>query len=440
MAAGLLGTAVLLNWEGVWLESNLRNPVPFALLLLGIGPGYVIARGLLRLYLHWNRLRRRRMVWSLTHAHLTVVTVVGGLIVVAALVLGPLRYAFYEPGQGDDIGVFLAERFFHTLFPTGVVALMVGAATLVLVLPPSALFSFIVARRTTQRLENLTAATAALHAGYYSTRVEVEGEDEVAQLQADFNAMAADLERTLEELAAERDKVAYLLEVRRELVANVSHELRTPVATIRGYLESLRATEGPEPQAASLDSDLQVMEGEVLQLQRLIDDLFTLSRAEVGGLDLNLQSVDLGNVIRRRVKALAPLAWERERIEVVAELLDALPLVRTDEGRFDQVLANLLRNALRHTDPGGIVVVVTSSDEEAVRVEVRDTGEGIPPEELPHVWDRFYRGDEGRARDTQGAGLGLALVRELTEAMGGKVEVESRLGEGSCFAVTLPRV
>ena len=440
MSGGLLGTAALLGWEGVWRQSNLRNPLPLALLLLSIGPGYLVTRAFVRLYRYWNRLRRRRMLWSLTHAHLTAMTVVGGLIVASGLVLGPLRHALYDPTGAENLGIRLAERLFHTLFPAGMVLLAVGAAMLVVVLPPSALFSFLVARRTTVRLEKLAAATAALRAGEYGTRVEVEGEDEVAQLQADFNAMAANLEKTLGELAAERDKVARLLDARRELVAGVSHELRTPVATLRGYLESLRPTAESESLGDSLSRDLEVMEEEVLRLQRLIDDLFTLSRAEVSGLDLDIQPVDVGEVVRSRVAALAPLAWERGRVEMVADVPGNLPLVRADEGRFDQVLVNLLRNALRHTDPGGIVAVMVVSEEESVRVEVRDTGDGMPPEELPHVWERFYRGDGGRIRDAQGAGLGLALVRELTEAMGGQVSVESELGEGSCFAVALPRV
>jgi two-component system sensor histidine kinase BaeS len=121
------------------------------------------------------------------------------------------------------------------------------------------------------------------------------------------------------------------------------------------------------------------------------------------------------------------------------ELPETLPDVCVDVGRFEQLLTNLLRNALRHTNPGGIVAVVAAAEPDAVRVEVRDTGTGISPEALPHVWERFYRGEEARARDARGAGLGLALVKELTEAMGGRVAVESTPGEGSTFSVWLPR-
>ena len=268
----------------------------------------------------------------------------------------------------------------------------------------------------------------------------VEGEDEVAQLQADFNAMAADLERATREIQAERDKVVTLLQSRRDLIANVSHELRTPVATIRGYLESALAGDGEVPtDDQGLRHDLVVMEGEVERLQGLIDDLFTLARAEVDGLALNLQPIDVGPLVRGRVEAMAPLAWHRGRVEVVAEVPPELPAVLADPDRLEQVLVNLLRNGVRHTPPGGIVAVLVAVAEDCVRIEVRDTGEGIPPGDMDLVWERFYRGAGARVKDNRGAGLGLALVKELTEAMGGTVEVESTVGQGSCFIVRLPR-
>jgi signal transduction histidine kinase len=397
-----------------------------------------MSRGVVRLWLYWNRLRRQRMLWSLTHAHLTVIVVTFGLAVLASLTYTALTDGLTSM-DGESVGPALASRLLVTIFPTAMVVFFAAAVVLAAVLPPSALFSFLVARRTTQRLEKLAAATAALRSGDYGTRVEIEGADEVAQLQADFNTMAGELEQTLEQLEAERDKVAALLQARRELVAGVSHELRTPVATVRGYLESLQqaASAGVSPEI--LARDLTVIESEVLRLQRLIDDLFTLSRAKVNGLDMELGPVDVGAVIRSRVEAMAPLAWERERVELVAEASQDLPLVQTDEGRFDQVLVNLLRNALRHAAPGGIVAVMATAEPDTIRVEVHDTGEGIPPEDLARVWERFYRGSDSRVRDPRGAGLGLALVKELTEAMGGRVAVESTLGKGSVFTVWLPR-
>jgi len=228
--------------------------------------------------------------------------------------------------------------------------------------------------------------------------------------------------------------VASLLQSRRELFANVSHELRTPVATIRGYLDSSLAGNNADP--GQLQRDLEVMSHEVERLQGLIDDLFTLARAEVDGLAVDLRPTDVGALALRRAEAMAPLAWQKGRVEVLAEVQPDLPLALADAGRLEQVLVNLIRNAVRHTPPGGVVVVLVAGEVDAVRVDVRDTGQGIPSEELPRVWERFYRGASAR-QDGPGAGLGLTLVKELVEAMGGVVSVESVVGQGSCFTVRL---
>lgn len=428
----------LMGWHELWRQSNLGGSLSMTLVLLATGPGYVAARVGVRLWRLWDRLRRRRMLWAITHALLTVVVLVIALGILAMVVLSPVSGQIESAPYEGRWFAFLIERVLHTVFPAiGVIAVMT-VLTLAALLPPAALFSFWVARRTTRRLEKLAAATSALRDGDYQTRVLVEGEDEVAQLQADFNAMADELARTLGDLAVQRDAVARLLQSRRELVASVSHELRTPVATLRGYLESALANwdDAPPP---TLRHDLAVMEGEAARLQRLLDDLLTLSQAAAGGLSVDLRPTDMAAVIARRVEAMAPLAWGSGRVEVTADLPPRLPPALVDEGRLEQILTNLLRNAVRHTPPGGIVVVAAAGEAECVRVEVRDTGEGIPPQELAHIWERFYRGQGARSGDRPGAGLGLALVKELVETMGGTVAVESRVGEGSCFTVRLPR-
>jgi signal transduction histidine kinase len=144
----------------------------------------------------------------------------------------------------------------------------------------------------------------------------------------------------------------------------------------------------------------------------------------------------VGAVVQRRVEAMAPLAWQKGRVEVVAEVSPDLPPALADAGRLEQVLINLLRNGVRHTPPGGIVAVMVAGEADTIRIDVRDTGEGIPAEELPRVWERFSRG-EGSRKDSRGAGLGLALVKELVEAMHGTVGVESVVGRGTCFTVRL---
>jgi signal transduction histidine kinase len=438
MAAGIGLTAQLLAWDDIWLQSTLGRPSLASLLLFGTGPGYLVARAGVRLWLVWDRLRRQRMLWAITHAHLTVVVLVilliaGGSLLVSVLT-GTNGPAGAEPA---NLISTLTERLLHTIFPATVVVLLLTAVVLAVLLPPSALFSFLVARRTTRRLEALAEAARALREGQYDTRVELVGEDEVAQLQSGFNTMAGELARTLRDLQAERDKVAALLQSRRELVAGVSHELRTPVATMRATLESAlgRPPEGmPEP----LRHDLEVVEREILRLQRLIEDLFTLSQSDAAGLRIECRATSVGPVVQRIVDALAPLAWASGRVEVVAELPADLPPARADENRLEQSLTNLVRNAIRYTPPGGIVAVAARVERDAVVIEVRDTGEGIAPVDLPHIWERYYQG--ASTRGSGGAGLGLALVKELTEAMGGSVAVGSEVGQGSCFTVRLPRM
>lgn len=437
MGAGIGLVARILGWEETWLRSALGGPLLASLLLLGTGPGYLVARVGVRLWLSWDRLRRRRMLWAITHAHLTVVVLLIFLLAGGALLIAVLTDSNAPAGpEPANLATSLTERLMHTVFPATVLILFLTAAAIAVMLPLSALFSFLVARRTTRRLEALAEAVKAFRDGQYDTRVERVGEDEVAQLQSGFNAMADELARTLRDLEAERDKVAALLQSRRELVAGVSHELRTPVATMRATLESAldRPAEAmPEP----LRHDLDVVGREILRLQRLLDDLFTLSQADAEGLRIECQATDVAPVVRRMVDALAPLAWASGRVEVVAELPAGLPPACADEARLEQCLANLLRNAIRHTPPGGIVAVAARAEPDTVLIEVRDTGEGIAPADLPHIWERFYRGES--TRGSGGAGLGLALVKELTEAMGGSVAVESEIGRGSRFTVRLPK-
>ena len=384
--------------------------------------GFVASRIGVRILIFWNRLRRTHLLWSLTHAHLLVV------------VLG----AAFTGGSLTVVDAVLTHRVPITILPILVVLLIFTVIMLLFVLPPSALFSFLFARRITRRLRSLTQATDRLRAGDYSTRVVVSGEDELAQLQVNFNAMAADLDRSVHELQEERDNVSQLLAARRELIASVSHELRTPIATLRSYLESSREHwDSIDPEV--MRRDLAVMERQTIHLQSLINDLFTLARAEVGKLDMRCEPLDVRAIASRLVSTFAPLAWQRSRIEVVAELCPHAPLALVDGNRLEQVLQNLLHNAIRHTSPGGIVAVRVEEGDQSLLLEVRDTGEGIADADLPHIFERFYRSDATRSLPDSGSGLGLALVKELTEAMGGSVSVASEVGQGSSFTIRLPR-
>ncbi|HLG76618.1 MAG TPA: ATP-binding protein, partial [Ktedonobacteraceae bacterium] len=317
---------------------------------------------------------------------------------------------------------------------------IITCIVLACVLPPSALFSYIFARHTTRRIEKLAAATSAIRAGDYTVRVSVEGEDEIARLQADFNVMATELERTLRELQEERDTVSMLLHARRELIATVSHELRTPVATVRSYLEATLSNWGEQPPPA-LRQDLHIMEQQTIRLQSLIDDLFTLARAEVKRLELRCVPTNVELLVTRVVEMMAPIAWRRSRVEVLADTSAAVspfPLALIDGKRLEQVLQNLLHNAIRHTPPGGIVIVSLGTEAAMLLVQVKDTGEGIPAQEIPRIWERFYRTESALRHPDSGTGLGLAIVKELTEAMGGTASVMSVLGQGTCFTLQFP--
>ncbi len=424
ITAGWLALASVAGWWEV-LDGTRIGLLGIVLLLLSGGVQGLAFRVMVHFLHFWISLQRRRLVWALTQTQLWLV------LLMALPVAG---FLFFSVVQGRPFAAF--DTWVFTIFPVlGVVAVF-AAVGVAVVLPPALLLAYLTARRTTRRLLALAEAAAALRRGDYAARVEVVGGDEVAQLQADFNAMAEALEGAMADLQAERDKVAELLRSRREMVAGVSHELRTPVATARGYLESALGRWEDEP-PPTLRHDLEVLEQEVRRLERLIDDLFTLARLDAEGLALELAPTDVGEVVRRRVEVVAPLAWERDRVEVVADLPRGLPPALADPGRLEQILANLLRNALRHTPPGGIVAVRAAMEGEGVVIVVCDTGEGIAPEAMARIWERFYRGEAARARDGSGAGLGLALVKELVEAMGGTVAVESRPGEGSCFTVRL---
>ena len=358
----------------------------------------------------------------------------------AALGASPVVNEAGQPVAAVVVGVSslpLDERapFLALVAFVGVATLVVLVGAFVFAMASSSLLAYLLSRRLVHRLEQLGRAAEALRAGQSAVRVPVSGTDEVAQLQQSFNAMAADLEHTLRELGAERDRVTGLLESRRQLVVGVSHELRTPVATVRGYLES--ALRRDATLQGDLRADLETMQREISRLQQLIDDLFLLSRAEVGRLELRPEPTDIGALVQRLVATQAPLAWRQRRVELVTDIPEHPLLAWVDAQRLEQILSNLVSNAVRYTPPGGLVAVEVVAEPEHVRLQVRDTGGGIAPDELQRVFERFYR---GRTDDVRGGtGLGLALVKQLTEAMGGSVEVGSTPGEGSCFSVRFPR-
>jgi two-component system phosphate regulon sensor histidine kinase PhoR len=222
--------------------------------------------------------------------------------------------------------------------------------------------------------------------------------------------------------------------MRREFVANVSHELRTPLTAIKGYAETLLGGGLTDPARAA--EFVEVIARHTERLGALIEDLLDLAAVEQGEARVELASVPLGDVVSQ-AEAVVRAAAAEKGLAVQVELPDALPQVRADRDRLAQVLINLLDNAVKFTPPGGRVGVAAGSSNGLVTIAVSDTGVGIPPGDLPRIFERFYRVDRSRDRREGGTGLGLAIAKHLTQAMGGQIEVESRPGSGSTFRVTL---
>jgi signal transduction histidine kinase len=353
--------------------------------------------------------------------------------------------------NGTSVAVTLVARtavppatswwdFWGTLLFFGAAIIVVLAGASVFALASSSLVSYLLARRLVRRLEQLGRAAEGFAAGDLTRRVDAErNTDEVGQLGHRFNLMADRLSDTLAELAFEKQTVEEALVAKRELVANVSHELRTPLASIRGHVESL-LLRGADVRDGGR-SYLEVIHRQAEQLSRLIDDLFLLSTTEAGALSLAIRPVMLRSVIEEVISSIQPAARSERQVSLVSSVDPGLPPVQADRQRVAQVLANLVRNAVRYTPEGGLVAVrasVSVRDERFAVVTVEDTGEGILADELEHIFERFYRADQSRDRASGGTGLGLAIVRELVTSMGGEVFAESSVGEGSRFSFSLP--
>jgi two-component system sensor histidine kinase BaeS len=256
----------------------------------------------------------------------------------------------------------------------------------------------------------LTAATQRMRAGDSSARAEVSARWEIAELAEAFNQMSEHLARTEKQ--------------RKDLVSDVSHELRTPLGTIRGWL--VAAQDG----VADLDPALvESLLEETLVLQQLVDDLQELASADAGEFRLQPEPVDAGELLRQ-IAAAHPR-------DLVVETSGMLQLT-ADPVRLRQAVGNLVVNAIAHTPPDGRIVLRGLRAGDAVVLEVGDTGSGIAPEDLPHVFDRFWRADRSRSRATGGRGLGLAVVKHLVGAHGGTVTVTSAVGAGTTFTIRLP--
>ncbi len=279
---------------------------------------------------------------------------------------------------------------------------------------------YVLFRQITAPLDALASASTRIASGDLSARVASPANDEIGQVGSAFNAMA--------------DSLTKSEDARRSMIADIAHELRNPLGVIQGQLEGM--IDGVFPTSPE---QIMSIHDETLLLTRLVDDLRDLALADAGQLQVSRQPTDLSALIEKTIAAFSLQAAEK-KIVLKTELAPVLPEINIDAQRVEQVLRNLVGNALRHTPERGAVQVQCSVDsgQSSVRVRVSDTGPGIPAEDFPFVFERFWRGDKSRSRAGGGAGLGLAIAKHLVTAHGGTIGVESDVGRGATFWFTLP--
>jgi heavy metal sensor kinase len=338
-------------------------------------------------------------------------------------VLGPdrrrVRIAARATSGGGRPAIAVAEaslagvdRSVHRVL---VLLLIAGPAALL----ATAIAGWWLARRSLRPIDRLTTAAGEIGVARLGDRLDDPGTgDEVAHLAATLNTMLSRIQDGVQE--------------QRRLVADTSHELRSPLAAMRAELDvSLHADELDPPARAVLESTRE----EVIRLSRMVDDLLTLAGADEGRLDLMLTGADLGEVAGEVARAMEPLAAAHE---ITLRLEPAPAPVTGDRDRLQQAIGNLVDNAIKYSPPGAVVRITTATEGDEAVVRVADAGPGVAPELRERVFDRFFRADASRTRATGGSGIGLAIVRELARAHGGRAWVQSRPGGGSVFGLALP--
>ncbi len=324
--------------------------------------------------------------------------------------------------NGRTVGLVLVAPLAHSNTPEMLFLQSVTRAVVLVALGMSFIalvMAAFISRQITAPLRRLAAAAYRVARGDLSARVPVEGADDLARVSLAFNRMTVALEQQQR--------------LRRQLMNDIAHELRTPLSVIQAQVEALM--DGVFPPTPE---NLQPIHEQTLLLARLVNDLRELALAEAGELHMNRDPLDMAGVVRKAVASIRSSA-ENKGIRLELHIAQEPLPVRGDAQRLEQVLLNLLNNAVRYTPPNGTITVRAWEERQRVYVQVRDTGPGIPPEDLPHIFERFWRGDRSRSRQTGGTGLGLAIAKKWVEAHGGRIWAESPPGSGAIFTFYIPR-
>lgn len=352
-----------------------------------------------------------------------IIIVVGGLtLAIAAELHTPTAIARHM----NNVGGQMMHRGQHEPMSSDLLANVAQAINEILLVASIAatlaaiVVSAVVTRRITTPIHTMQVASQRIAAGDYSERIAVRSADELGDMATAFNAMATTLEATETR--------------RRQLLGDVAHELRTPLTNIRSVIEGV--IDGVLVNDPVILIEIQ---DEVRRLQRIVADLEALSKAEAGQLSLEKRLVDPTRFIKLAVERLA---WQYEQKGVVlhVELPDKLPLIELDEGRMTQVMLNLLGNGLQHTVEGDVVRISAELSPTRLHIHIADTGAGISPDDITHIFERFYRADKSRKRTSGGSGIGLTISKHIVEAHAGSLTAKSGgLNQGSTFTLSLPR-
>ncbi len=299
----------------------------------------------------------------------------------------------------------------------------------------SIVLAALITRSVTRPMQHVATASDRIARGDYDQRVPIEGPSEVKEMATNFNVMS--------------QKVRDTQQSQRDFLANVSHELKTPLTSIQGFSQAIK--DGVTQDSESLRKSGAIIYEEAMRMARMVSELLDLSRIESGQIVMRHEPVQIDRVVLGVIEKMN-LRAQQNQIELIAQVPNDLPVINGDGDRLAQVFSNLIDNALKHTSPGGKVTVSARSLSGSsvvkrgkpwpggVEVAVGDTGSGIPPEDLPHIFERFYQVDKSRARSGSSGnlGLGLAIVKQIITAHGGSINVESVIGLGTRFVVTLP--
>jgi signal transduction histidine kinase len=321
-----------------------------------------------------------------------------------------------------NVGILQQQMFVsqHDLILGGVLLLFAGII--------ATTFGIFVATSVSDDLRQISSTAQSLADGDLSARVSVGGRDEVAQVGIAFNEMAGQLQQ-VDKQREELDRL------RRDLIAWASHDLRTPLTSIRVRVEALN--DGMIEDAASQERFYRGILSDVLALDTLIDDLLELAQLDAGGLQLEMALSSLGELISDCLDRFQPVA-EKRGIGIKATINTDVDPVRLNATKISRVLDNLLSNALRYTPQGGRVVVTAGRSKDGVQVTVEDNGPGFDVDDIPRLFEQFYRGEQARSRATGGAGLGLAIARGIVEAHDGRIWAENVPDGGACIGFYLP--